>query len=218
MDTTNTTEPTWWLFTSPNDDLVPTYQVAYTGTLKEIQGLLGYQATQEYLTLTPTHLLKNNTSPWTRWTLTLGVDVLPLFAFDNQQHQTLDELAGESARIGEHLPYYVAEEYDLLDTQKIRILTKPTRETDHCPITFFEGSLDPDTRHTPETVFNAYLSNYQRRNRTILEVASGENPETLTLRHGSYDKNTTQVIPAAHAQPLPGATDVNRYRCAHLKP
>lgn len=218
MNTTDTAEPTWWLFTSPDDDLVPAYQVAYTGTLKEIQGLLGYQATQEYLTITPTHLRKTSKNPWMRLTLTLGVDLLPLYAIDNQQHKTLDELAGESARIGEHLPYYVAEEYDKLDTQKIRILTKPTRETDHCPITFFEGSLGPDTSHTPETVFNAYIRNYQRRNRAILEVAFGEQPETLALCHGSYDKNTTQIIPAKHAQPLPGATDVNRYRCAHLKP
>ena len=218
MDTINTTEPTWWLFTSPDDDLAPTYQVAYTGTLKEIQNLLGYQATQKYITLTPTHLRKTSTSPWMRATLTLGTDILPLYAIDNQQHKPLDALAGESATIGEHLPFYVAAEYDALNTQKVRILTTPARETGPCPITFFEGSLDPDTRHTPETVFNTYLRNYQRRNHTILEVTSGDNTETLALRHGSYDKNTTQVIPAAHAQPLPGATDVNRYRCAHLKP
>lgn len=217
--TNHATENTWWLFTNPNNDLVPTYQVAYTGTLEEIQALIGYQATQEYLTITPTHLRKTNTTPWMRATLTLGADILPLYAINNQRHKPLDALAGESATIGEHLPFYVAAEYDTLDTQKIRILTTATRETGPCPITFFEGSLNPDnTGHTPETVFNAYLSNYQRRNRTILEVASGENPETMTLRHGYYDKNTTQVIPAAHAQPLPGATDVNRYRCAHLAP
>ena len=153
-----------------------------------------------------------------RATLTLGVDVLPLFAFDNQQHKTLDALAGESASIGEHLPYYVAAEYDQLETEKIRILTKLTRETDPCPITFFEGSLNPDTEHTPETVFAAYIRNYQQHNRTMIEVATGEHPETVHLRHGSYDKNTTHTIPASHAQPLPGAEDVNRYRCAHLAP
>ena len=221
MNTTteNTTEPTYWLFTSSDDNLAPTYQIAYKGTLEEIQHLIGYQETQEYLTLTPTHLRKtNNNNPWMRATLTLGADILPLYAIDKQQHKPLDALAGESASIGEHLPYYVASEYDQLETEKIRILTKPTRETDPCTITFFEGSLNPDTEHTPETVFAAYIRNYQQHNRTILEVVSGEHPETVHLRHGSYEKNYTHIIPVKHARRLPGAEDVNRYRCAHLSP
>lgn len=61
MNTTteNTTEPTYWLFTDPDDNLAPNYQIAYKGTLEEIQHLIGYQATQEYLTLTPTHIPVN---------------------------------------------------------------------------------------------------------------------------------------------------------------
>lgn len=73
MNTTteNTTEPTYWLFTNPDDNLTPNYQIAYKGTLEEIQHLIGYQETQEYLTLTPTHLRKNNkNNPWMRATLT----------------------------------------------------------------------------------------------------------------------------------------------------
>jgi len=35
MNTTieNTTEPTWWLFTDPDDNLAPNYQIAYDYSL-----------------------------------------------------------------------------------------------------------------------------------------------------------------------------------------